>query len=126
LFADNDDGEIQLCQKCGAIPAKGFINKPVHRAGGENVKLELQNKLAYPVLSLVMALVALPFAFRLGRQGALYGVGISLILGIVLVVFFASFTTLGEIGILPPMAAVWSPSLVFALASIYLFLGVRS
>ncbi|HEX5759302.1 MAG TPA: LptF/LptG family permease, partial [Thermoanaerobaculia bacterium] len=88
--------------------------------------VELYNKLAYPVASLVMALVALPFAFRLGRQGALYGVGISIVLGMAFLGVFAFFTTLGETGALPPIAAVWSPSAVFAILSAYLFLGVRS
>ena len=90
------------------------------------LQVELQNKIAFPVVSLVMALVALPFAFRLGRQGALYGLGISVVLGIVFLGIFAFFTTLGEAGALPPAVAVWSPSAVFAVLSIYLFLGVKT
>ena len=39
---------------------------------------------------------------------------------------FAFFTTLGEAGALPPAVAVWSPSAVFAVLSIYLFLGVKT
>jgi LPS export ABC transporter permease LptF/LPS export ABC transporter permease LptG len=90
------------------------------------LRVELQNKIAYPLISLVMALVALPFAFRLGRQGALYGVGLSIVLGMIFLAIFAFFTTLGEAGVLPPAAAVWSPNVVFTLASVYLFLGVRT
>lgn len=88
--------------------------------------VELHDKIAYPVVSLVMALVALPFAFRLGRQGALYGIGVSIVLGMAFMGVFAFFRTLGEAGALPPAAAVWSPSAVFAILSAYLFLGVRS
>src|SRR5215210_7968599 len=90
------------------------------------LQVELQNKIAFPVVSLVMALVALPFAFRLGRQGALYGLGLSVVLGIVFLGIFAFFTTLGEAGALPPAVAVWSPSAVFAVLSVYLFLGVKT
>lgn len=90
------------------------------------LEVELQNKIALPVASLVMALVALPFAFRLGRQGALYGIGISIVLGIIFMGVFAFFSKLGEAGALPPAVAVWSPSAVFALFSGYLFLGVRT
>jgi LPS export ABC transporter permease LptG/LPS export ABC transporter permease LptF len=90
------------------------------------LQVELQNKIALPVTSLIMALVALPFAFRLGRQGALYGIGISIVLGIVFMGFFAFFGKLGEAGALPPAVAVWSPGAVFALLSSYLFLGVRT
>ncbi len=90
------------------------------------LQVELYNKIAFPVVSLVMALVALPFAFRLGRQGALYGIGLSIMLGIVFLVVFVFFTTLGQVGALPPAVAVWSPSAVFALFSAYLFLGVKT
>jgi LPS export ABC transporter permease LptF/LPS export ABC transporter permease LptG len=90
------------------------------------LKVQLHNKIAFPVISLVMALVALPFAFRLGRQGALYGIGVSVVLGMVFLGIFAFFTTLGEAGALPPAVAVWSPGAVFAILSVYLFLGVRT
>jgi LPS export ABC transporter permease LptF/LPS export ABC transporter permease LptG len=90
------------------------------------LQVELQNKLAFPVVSLVMALVALPFAFRIGRQGALYGLGVSVVLGMAFLGIFAFFTTLGEAGALPPAVAVWSPSAVFGVLSVYLFLGVKT
>ncbi len=90
------------------------------------LEVQLQNKIAFPVVSFIMAIVALPFAFRMGRQGALYGVGLSLVLGIVFIGVFAFFTKLGEAGALPPAVAVWSPGTVFGLLSAYLFLGVRT
>jgi LPS export ABC transporter permease LptF/LPS export ABC transporter permease LptG len=90
------------------------------------LEVELYNKIAFPTLSFVMALVALPFAFRLGRRGALYGIGLSLVLGMVLIGVFAFFSTLGKIDALPPLIAVWAPTLLFAALSLYLFLGVRT
>ncbi|HVS02364.1 MAG TPA: LPS export ABC transporter permease LptF [Thermoanaerobaculia bacterium] len=90
------------------------------------MRVELYNKVALPALSFVMALIALPFAFRLGRRGALYGIGLSLVLGMVLIGVFAFFSTLGETGALPPAVAVSAPSLLFASLSLYLFLGVRT
>jgi LPS export ABC transporter permease LptG len=89
-------------------------------------EVALQNKVAFPVASVVMALVGLPFAFRLQRRGALYGLGISIILGMVFLAVYAFFSKLGEIGALPAAVAVWSPSLMFSLLSGYWFLGVRS
>ena len=73
------------------------------------LQVELYNKIAFPVVSLIMALVALPFAFRLGRQGALYGIGLSVVLGMVFLAIFVFFTKMGEAGALPPAVAVWSP-----------------
>ncbi|MDA8017409.1 MAG: LptF/LptG family permease [Thermoanaerobaculia bacterium] len=99
------------------------------REGGQDVtqlEIQLHRKLAYPILSLVMTLVALPFAFRLGRKGALYGVGISLVVGICLVIVDTIFTAMGEAAFLPPSVATWAPSLIFAIFSMYQFLGVRT
>ena len=90
------------------------------------LQVDLYNKVAFPAISFVMALVALPFAFRLGRRGALYGVGLSLVLGMVLLGVFAFFSTLGEVGTLPPLVAVWAPAMIFAALSGYLFLGVKT
>ncbi len=91
-----------------------------------DLEVKLYDKIALPALSLIMALVALPFAFRLGRRGALYGIGLSLVLGMVLIGVYAFFSKLGEIGTLPPLIAVSGPSLIFAALSVYLFLGVRT
>jgi LPS export ABC transporter permease LptF/LPS export ABC transporter permease LptG len=88
--------------------------------------VSLDEKIAYPVISLVMALVALPFAFRLGRQGALYGIGLSVILGFVFMAIYAFFTKIGEAGALPALVAVWSPNTIFGILSVYLFLGIKS
>lgn len=99
-------------------------------AGQEVPELEvaLYNKIAYPVISLVMALVGLPFGFRLGHRGggALYGIGLSLVLGIILMVVLTLFNALGTSAILPPLVAIWSPAVLFSIFSLYLFLGVRS
>jgi len=89
-------------------------------------EVALVSKVAFPITSFVMALVGLPFAFRLQRRGALYGLGVSIALGLVFFIVYAAFKTLGEIGALPPLAAVWSPSALFSLLAGYLFLGIRS
>jgi LPS export ABC transporter permease LptG len=90
------------------------------------LEVALQNRIAFPFATVVMALVALPFAFRLERRGALYGLGVAIGLGIVFMAVFAFFRTLGEVGAFPAVVAVWSPSTIFALLATYLFLGVRS
>ena len=124
---DYFDSEIRPPEQMRYGELKDYIREL--KESGQAVpelQVELQNKIALPVASLIMALVALPFAFRLGRQGALYGIGISIVLGIFFMAFFAFFSKLGEAGALPPAAAVWSPGALFALLSGYLFLGVRT
>jgi LPS export ABC transporter permease LptF/LPS export ABC transporter permease LptG len=121
------DSEIRPPDQMGYRELKEYIEE-MNESGQPEPELlvSLYEKVAYPVISLVMALVALPFAFRLGRQGALYGIGLSVILGFVFMAIFAFFTKLGEAGALPALVAVWSPGTVFAILSVYLFLGVRT
>lgn len=124
---DYFDSEIKAPEQMDYGDLKDYIQEV--QASGQAVpelRVQLQNKLAYPVISLVMALVALPFAFRLGRQGALYGIGLSLVLGIFFYFVFATFTKLGEAAALPALVAVWSPNVLFGLLATYLFLGVRT
>jgi LPS export ABC transporter permease LptG/LPS export ABC transporter permease LptF len=124
---DYFDSEIRPPEQMRYGELKDYIREL--KESGQAVpelQVHLYNKIALPVASLIMALVALPFAFRLGRQGALYGIGISIVLGIIFMAFYAFFSKLGEAGVLPPAAAVWSPGALFALLSGYLFLGVRT
>ena len=119
--------EVKYAEQMNRFELRRHIDELV--AAGTDVpdlEMQLHNKTAMPVVSLVMALVALPFAFRLGRQGALYGIGISIVVGIVYYTVISVFTTLGQSEALPPLIAAWSPNVLFATLALYLFLGVRT
>ena len=93
----------------------------------DDLAVKLYTKTSWPFISLVMALIAMPFAFKMGpRGGALYGVAIALILGIVYWMVFAIFTKFGEVGNLPAMLSAWAANILFALAAVYLFLRVET
>jgi LPS export ABC transporter permease LptG/LPS export ABC transporter permease LptF len=92
----------------------------------EQLTVELYKKTSWPAISIVMALIALPFAFKSGKKGALYGVTIALILGIVYWIIFVVFTKFGEVGNLPAILSAWSANILFAIAAIYLFLNVET
>jgi lipopolysaccharide export LptBFGC system permease protein LptF len=97
------------------------------RASGypaQELSVKLYEKASWPFLSLIMALIALPFAFRVGKRGALYGVGVALMLGIFYWLVFAVFTKFGEVGNLPPILAAWSANILFSLSAVYMFLHV--
>lgn len=100
----------------------------IKRAGysAEELSVKLWTKTSWPALSVVMALIALPFAFKIGKRGALYGIGIALVLGIVYWIVFAIFTKFGEVGNLPPILSAWSANILFAIAAVYLFLNVET
>ena len=92
----------------------------------EALDVRLWAKTSWPVISVIMALIALPFAFRMGKRGALYGVGIGLILGIIYWLLFAVFMKFGEFGNLPPLLAAWSANILFGIAAVYMFLHVET
>ncbi len=119
--------EVKYAEQMNRHELRRHIDELV--AAGTDVpdlEMQLHNKTAMPFVSLVMALVALPFAFRLGRQGALHGIGISIVAGIVYYTVIGVFTTLGQSEALPPLVAAWSPNALFATLALYLFLGVRT
>ncbi len=121
------DTEIKSPEQMNRRELRRYI-AALTKSGQEvpELRVQLHNKIAMPFVCLVMALVALPFAFRLGRRGALYGIGLSLGLGITFYALIAFFTTLGETAALPAPVAVWGPNFLFATMSLYLFLGVRT
>jgi LPS export ABC transporter permease LptG len=99
------------------------------RAGGyptASLETALQAKLAQPALLPIMALLATPFAFRVGRRGALAGIGFGLGLGILALVASAFLTKLGEVGALPAGLAAWSPNVLLGLAAAYFLLRMRT
>lgn len=92
----------------------------------EELSVKLYEKTSWPAISIVMALIALPFAFKSGKKGALYGVGIALVLGLVYWLIFAIFTKFGEVGNLPAVLSAWSANILFAIAAVYMFLHVET
>ena len=104
------------------------LTSRLHAGGFATAGLEtaLQSKIAQPALLPVMALLATPFAFRVGKRGTLAGIGLGLSLGIVALVAGAFATKLGEAGALPPALAAWAPNVLFGLAAAYFLLRMRS
>ncbi len=121
------EAEVRKPREMGFNELREYVRE-VRESGQSAPALEvaLQDRVAFPFASLVMSLAALPFAFRLERKGALYGLGLAIVLGICFMAIFAFFRTLGQVGTFPAAIASWSPNVIFALFSAYLFLGVKS
>jgi len=95
--------------------------------GGYDVvrlRVQLQKKLAFPIITFVMAILAVPFALSAGRKGALTGVAISIGVAVIYWTVSSLFEAMGNLSQLPPALAAWSPDLIFALAGGYLILKV--
>jgi LPS export ABC transporter permease LptF/LPS export ABC transporter permease LptG len=94
------------------------------RAG--RLRAELGQKTALPLVSLVMALLAVPFGFSMGKKGTLVGVGLSVALAMAYWGTFAVFRSLGNAEVLTPFLGAWGANLIFGLAGISLFLRLRT
>jgi LPS export ABC transporter permease LptF/LPS export ABC transporter permease LptG len=99
------------------------------KASGYNVlehEVSLQRKLAYPLVPVIMTLIAVPFAVTTGKRGAMYGIGVGIVLALVYWTMISVFAALGAAGSVPPALAAWAPNLIFGAAAAYLLLTVRT
>jgi LPS export ABC transporter permease LptG len=88
--------------------------------------VDLYRKLAFPLVTLIMAVIAIPFSFTTGRRGAFHGIGISIVIGVAYWGTIEIFDKLGGLGQLSPMVAAWLPNLIFGLSGTWLLLRVRT
>ncbi|MBI3895221.1 MAG: LptF/LptG family permease [Acidobacteria bacterium] len=90
------------------------------------LSVQFHKKFSFPVFVLIMTLIGLSFAFSLGKKGALTGIAVSLGIAIVFWGISSLFEVLGNLNELPPLAAAWSPNLLFGLGGLYLFLKIKT
>jgi LPS export ABC transporter permease LptG/LPS export ABC transporter permease LptF len=90
------------------------------------LRVALDRKLAFPFVTLIMTLIAVPFAVTTGRRGAMYGVGIGIALAISYWVAISVFAALGSGGVVAPLVAAWAPNFLFGAGAAYLLLTVRT
>jgi LPS export ABC transporter permease LptG/LPS export ABC transporter permease LptF len=88
----------------------------------KQLSVQLNLKLAYPLVTLVMAVLAIPFALTMGKRGSLTGIATAIGLAIAFWVLKGMFEGLGNVNFLPTLLAAWSPDLLFGLAGAYLLL----
>jgi len=89
-------------------------------------EVALQRKIAFPLVTLIMTLIAVPFAVTTGRRGALYGIGAGIVLAISYWVLLSVFVAFGAGGRLDPILAAWAPNILFGAAAVYLIFTVRT
>ncbi len=88
--------------------------------------VELQRKLAFPFVTVVMSLLAIPFGVTTGRRGALYGIGIGIVLALSYWVLLHVFLAIGGAGLLPPFLAGWSANIIVVGTAAYLLLNTKT
>src|SRR5581483_4386280 len=70
----------------------------LQQSGSMNVVkylVDLQRKIAFPFVSVIMTLLAVPFAVTTGRRGAMYGIGAGLVLALV---YWTTLSVFGALG----------------------------
>jgi len=90
------------------------------------LRVQLHRKLAFPMVALVMTLLAVPFSFVVARRGALYGIGLAIVIAIVYWAVLGIFEALGNNALLHPALAAWAPNLIFGATGLYLILTLET
>ena len=99
------------------------------RGSGLNVLpqlVDLHRKVAFPLVTIVMTLLAVPFAVLTGRRGALYGIGVGIVFAIVYWTANNAFGAVGAAGLMAPALAAWAPNLLFGAGAAFLLLTART
>ncbi|MBV9505761.1 MAG: LptF/LptG family permease [Acidobacteriia bacterium] len=102
--------------------------RDLRQSGFDTVGLQVRfhRKFSVPLFAMIMALIAIPFAFLVGNRGAMAGIGVSLAIALSYWGISIFFEKIGDVNQLPPAMAAWSPDAVFGLAGMYLMMRMRS
>jgi len=86
------------------------------------LRVALWHKLAYPLIAIVMAVLAIPFALSMGRRGSLTAIAVAIGVALAYFVVNGTFEAMGNVNYLPAALAAWSSDILFALVGGYLLL----
>ena len=91
-----------------------------------NLVVALHRKASFPFVTVILTLIAVPFAVTTGSRGALYGVGVGIAVAFTYWIVLSVFGALGGAGVLMPATAAWAPNLIFGTSAGYFLLTVRT
>ena len=88
--------------------------------------VDLHKKLAFPLVTFVMTLLAVPFGVTTGRRGTLLRDRSRHLIALSYWIVISAFVAVGKGGLLPPCSAAWTPNVLVASLAAYLFLTART
>jgi LPS export ABC transporter permease LptG len=88
--------------------------------------LKFQERLAFPMVAVVMTVLGVPFGATTGRRGSLYGIGLALIIGVSYWLLNTFFLAVGQAALMPAALAAWAANLLLLAVAAYLTLTVRT
>ena len=86
----------------------------------------LHRKASFPFVTVILTLIAIPFAVTTGRRGTLYGVGAGIVLAFTYWIVVSIFGAFGSAGMLAPIIAAWAPNAFFGASAGYFLFAVRT
>ena len=100
----------------------------LQQSGFDTLKLQVQlyRKFSMPLFAIIMAFIAVPFGFLIGKRGTMAGIGVSIGIALAYWGIDILFEKLGDVNQLPPAMAAWSPDALFSLAGLYLLMRMKS
>lgn len=119
--------EVKPSEQMSTAELSRYIDE-LRQSGFDVVRLVVQfhRKFSFPLIAIVIALIAIPFSFTTGSKGALSGFALSIAIAIVFWSTSSLFEAMGNLNQLPPGIAAWSPDVLFGLGGAYLLLRVRT
>jgi LPS export ABC transporter permease LptG/LPS export ABC transporter permease LptF len=98
--------------------------RDLRQSGFDTMRLRvaLWHKLAYPLIAIVMAMLAIPFALSMGRRGSLSAIAVAIGVALAYWMIDGLFGAMGTVNYLPAPLAAWSSDILFGLTGGYLLL----
>jgi LPS export ABC transporter permease LptF/LPS export ABC transporter permease LptG len=88
------------------------------------LRVQLNKKLSFPLITLIMAVLAIPFSLSAAKKGAVTGIAVAVGIAVFYTVVSRLFEAMGDLSQLPPALAAWSPDIIFAMVGAYLVLRI--
>jgi lipopolysaccharide export system permease protein len=107
---------------------RGYIREL--RSEGYDVRryeVDLQSKIGFALVTVIMALLGMPWAVGSGRQGGVaFGIAVAVFIGVVYWIVMGFCQALGRSSTLPVFVAAWGPHMLFGALGVVGILRVRS
>jgi lipopolysaccharide export system permease protein len=115
-------------EKMGYFELRKYVKK-IQSEGFDVTKylVELQGKIAFPLVTLIMIFIAVPFSVRSERSGGvMQSAGIGIFIGFSYWIVHAFSMSLGRSEVLPVFLAAWGANILFGAAAAVLFYKVHT
>jgi lipopolysaccharide export system permease protein len=89
-------------------------------------EVDLHRKMAFPLSSLLMVLIATPLSIQKVRSGGFgKGIALAVLIAFIYWALMSAGTALGRSGALPPVQGAWLANVLFATAAVYILFRIQ-